>query len=448
MLIAFFYKLADFRHSAAGRAITLRLTQMRSHGTTTHTGTKLGLIGLAFCALQSWAAAESTPYQARVIVAGATVRSGPGDNFYPTDTLSQGDLLEVYREKSGGWLGIRPPLHSFSWVAARDLIVKDGGLAEIARDNVPSRIGSRVTEKRNASQVRLKKGEGIEVDGEATVSDEKWCKIAPPAGEFRWIQSSLVEKVGPIPPKSSSTTGTAPADTKPSEVNKNPATSASVNPARGGVAAPADSGAVPLVPESKQAAAESQPSGAAAGQAQTGPASSDFSHDLAGIEVRLSRMAAAPTNLWNTERLERDVAQLTGRAQTQAERDQVHAVLEKISHFAEIGRKANQGLAGAPGQSAITPVSNTAAAGASAGPYDAVGGLRPVVSRRPGAPQYALVDERGQVLSFVTATPDLNLQPYLGRRVGVVGNRGYMPEFQRASVTAARVTPLTDHLVR
>jgi len=159
-------------------------------------------------------------------------------------------------------------------------------------------------------------------------------------------------------------------------------------------------------------------------------------------------MAAAPTNLWNTERLERDVAQLTGRAQTQAERDQVHAVQEKISHFAEIGRKANQGLAGAPGQSAITPVSNTAAAGASAGPYDAVGVLRPVVSRRPGAPQYALVDERGQVLSFVTATPDLNLQPYLGRRVGVVGNRGYMPEFQRASVTAARVTPLSDRLVR
>src|SRR3954467_7024915 len=220
MLIAFFYKLADFRHSAAGRAITLRLTQMRSHGTTTHTGTKLGLIGLAFCALQSWAAAESTPYQARVIVAGATVRSGPGDNFYPTDTLSQGDLLEVYREKSGGWLGIRPPLNSFSWVAARDLIVKDGGLAEIARDNVPSRIGSRVTDKRNASQVRLKKGEGVEVVGEETIGGEKWCKIAPPAGEFRWIQSSLVEKVGPIPARPAAGTPPPPSNGKSSETSK------------------------------------------------------------------------------------------------------------------------------------------------------------------------------------------------------------------------------------
>jgi hypothetical protein len=58
------------------------------------------------------------------------------------------------------------------------------------------------------------------------------------------------------------------------------------------------------------------------------------------------------------------------------------------------------------------------------------------------------VDERGQVLSFVTTTPDLNLQPYLGRKVGIVGNRGYMPEFQHASVTAARVTPLNDRIVR
>jgi hypothetical protein len=77
-----------------------------------------------------------------------------------------------------------------------------------------------------------------------------------------------------------------------------------------------------------------------------------------------------------------------------------------------------------------------------------VGILRPVVSRRPGAPQFALVDDRGQVLSFVTPTPDMNLQPYLGRRVGVVGNRGFIVEFNRAHVTAARVTPLGDRVIR
>src|SRR5262249_2677710 len=68
----------------------------------------------------------------------------------------------------------------------------------------------------------------------------------------------------------------------------------------------------------------------------------DLSHDLSAIELRLSRMVAAPTNLWNTERLERDTAALMARAKSQAERDAVRVTQEKISRFAEIGRRANQ----------------------------------------------------------------------------------------------------------
>ena len=99
-----------------------------------------------------------------------------------------------------------------------------------------------------------------------------------------------------------------------------------------------------------------------------------------------------------------------------------------------------------PGATMVNGIA-PAAAGAT-GQYDAVGVLRPVVSKRPGAPQYALVDERGQVLSFVSSSPDVNLQPYLGRRVGVVGNRGYIAEFNKSHVTAARVTPIAEGLRR
>ena len=161
-------------------------------------------------------------------------------------------------------------------------------------------------------------------------------------------------------------------------------------------------------------------------------------------------MAAAPANLWNTERLERDTAQLMARAKTQAERDAVRVTQDKINRFAEIGRRANPSSANVAqsGQTQTIPLTGAVATAAAGGPYDAVGILRPVVSRRAGAPQFALVDERGQVISFVTATPDLNLQPYLGHRVGVVGHRGYIPEFQRSNVTAARVTPLNDRMVR
>ena len=45
------------------------------------------------------------------------VRSGPGENYYPTDKLKAGQEVEVYRHDPGGWYAIRPPKGSFSWVA-------------------------------------------------------------------------------------------------------------------------------------------------------------------------------------------------------------------------------------------------------------------------------------------------------------------------------------------
>jgi hypothetical protein len=436
----------------------------------------MNFIRLAFlclfwtCACAEQVAAESLPYQARVIVISAPVYSGPGDKFYPTDTLSQGDTVEVYREKPGGWLAIRPPMGSYSWVAERDLIIKDGGLAEVVKDDVASRIGSRMSEQHNAAQIRLKKGEGVEVLGEQNISGEKWYKIAPPAGEFRWIQASIVERSGPIQGSGSEQIKPAAAD----DASTIQQTSGAAGAPAPGATTSNQSGAPPLMPLTKSTGASNpqssntsagastttpptptaQPAPAATARTQPTQASGDLSQELSGVEVRLSRMVAAPTNLWNTERLERDTAQLLTRAKTTAERDAVRNTQEKINRFAEIGRRANPTSSNLA-QSGQLPLGvgsadprSTVATTAAGGQYDAVGVLRPVVSRRPGAPQFALVDERGQVISFVTATPDLNLQPYLGRRVGVVGNRGYIPEFQRSNVTAARVTPLNDRLVR
>jgi hypothetical protein len=191
---------------------------------------------------------------------------------------------------------------------------------------------------------------------------------------------------------------------------------------------------------------------------------------LTDIELRLARMVAAPTDQWNTEHLQRETEQLLAEAETPDERQAVKAMLAKLDRFEVIGRRCQaqrpgavginsnaesinaqsvhdlQSPAAAPIDSALRPTPTGSPV--DAGRYDAVGILRPVVSKRPGAPRFALVDDRGQVLSFVTPTPDLNLQPFLGHRIGVTGSRGYIPEFQRAHVTAGRVTPLSERLVR
>jgi hypothetical protein len=455
---------------------------------------------------------ESPPYQARVVAPSAAVLSGPGDSFYPTDTLAQGDSVEVYREMPGGWLAIRPPKDSFSWLAGSDLNLKENGLAEVNADGVASRIGSRLSDKHNAAQVRLKKGEVVEIIDQQEIGGEAWYKIAPPNGEFRWINASLLERTGPMTAsatessptstaKPSGATTSAPAASasgvnqetqkeKPSaaadakiETKADPKTEgksqwqvASTAPSPG----PSEFGAPPLA---TSASASMTPLAAGATSGISIPATpvtppiaappaaanvpvpsnavpDDLTHQLAAIELRLSRMVAAPISQWNTEKLEIDTQQLLAQAKTGPERDAVKLTLEKIQHFAEIGRRASatQPNGGQSGQAPIMPVASPAAAntpaasttpaGADGGPYDAVGILRPVVSKRPGAPQFALVDDKGRVLSFVTPSPDLNLQPYLGRRVGITGNQGFIPEFQRAHVTAARVQPLSDRMVR
>ena len=116
---------------------------------------------------------------------------------------------------------------------------------------------------------------------------------------------------------------------------------------------------------------------------------------------------------------------------------------------AEVLARIRSDLGGDP---SITPTPGaappTTELAASDAKYDAVGTLKPVVSKRAQAPRFALVDDHGDVVTFVTASPDVNLQSYVGKRIGVLGNRGFMPEYRRAHVTASRVTPLEERLVR
>ena len=74
--------------------------------------------------------------------------------------------------------------------------------------------------------------------------------------------------------------------------------------------------------------------------------------------------------------------------------------------------------------------------------FAGVGRLSPVVSQRTGGPQYALLDASGAVRSFVTPAPGVNLRPFIDKRVGVSGQRGYLTDLQRQHISVQRVTLL------
>ncbi len=177
----------------------------------------MALLFVAQCLLAPTSAVES-PSQASpteadqaqaavvyVSVSRGELRSGPSEEFYPTDYLPRGSSLEVHHRTNDNWLGVRPPAGSFSWVPAADAYLLPGGkIVEITSPSAVSWIGTSLgTAKQYRWQVKLKQGEQLGVLGEQSTqsSDGKevlWYKIAPPSGEFRWIHAQAVSSV-PIP---------------------------------------------------------------------------------------------------------------------------------------------------------------------------------------------------------------------------------------------------------
>jgi len=398
------------------------------------------------------------PKQAVVTSPGAAVRSGPGDSYYLTDTLPEETAVEVYRRRPDGWCAIRPPADSFSWVFAQHVKLVDDGLAEIEKEDVAARVGSRLSSQRDVVQVRLRKGEKIAVLGRDGRDGGEWYKIAPPAGEFRWVHAKdigLADEVVRVDTDKNLGGVTTVAHEQPVDDRYKGVTAPPLAP----VETVPVTGAVPT-PMNQWAPAKAAPPTADITPIGPGAATSaNLTAQLCDLELRLSRMVAEPPATWNITPLEQTAEQLLTRCDTVADREAVKSTLAKIDRFAGIQRRYSQPVSNImPNPTAMVggmtatgvgpaPAATDPMTGA-ASPYDAVGILRPVVSRRPGAPQFALVNAQGQVVTFVTPSPDVNLQPYVGQRIGVTGSRGYIPEFRRAHVTAGRVTPIDGRIVR
>lgn len=137
---------------------------------------------------------DGFPYEAYVSVEQADVLAGPGHRFYVTCRLPRGTRVEIYREEPSGWLAIRPPEGSFSWVPA-DFVERHPTRPSVGRVRAPvgAWVGTSVERvAQHRQQVTLQKGELVHILGDKEVrgpdgTPQRWLKIAPPAGEFRWI---------------------------------------------------------------------------------------------------------------------------------------------------------------------------------------------------------------------------------------------------------------------
>ena len=522
----------------------------------------LGLFVALFVTFEMSIAGPTLPYRAFATTPDIEVRSGAGEEYYVTGTIPENGEVEVHQHLVGGWLAIRPPEGSFSWVFGRHVKLIDPTRGRINKDNAPSRIGSYHHHKRQVIQVRFRKNEQIFIVGQEEQNGQLWYQIAPPSGEFRYVRARDL-KTGPAIPKapvaglkqqaaenkgagwiarishdqpfdkSSSAEGknterpptlavsdkssasptaktTAPqSDFLPPIVGASEEVPPLSNPpvtveqtlpqsARNrfkpvGSATPpqppADETPLPnqTQPEQDQntSPAENASTGQSPATAANGPPTAarefdpEFTRQLVNLDLQLSQAVVQQRDSWQLDDLKRQTEALLNRAVTVSEREAAQHVLHKINRFAEIqhrGRQAPPGtnplvpqygqmaplsvaartpqpasqpvaarspIVGLPDISG-TPPPRPASSRKRRSRYVAEGLLRPVVSRRPNAPQYALVDGTGKVTSFVKPTPDIDLKPFLGQRVGVVGRQTYLPELRQTLVTAGRVTPLDD----
>jgi SH3-like domain-containing protein len=368
----------------------------------------LGIVGAAQVCL-----AAEFPYVVRVNSADVYVRSGPGRDYYPTDKLEKGERLEVYRHDPGGWYAVRPPRGSFTWVSKRHLDVDSEELATVNSNRIVARVGSAFSDARDVIQVRLDKGEKVELV-EPPSNESPWCKIAPPAGEFRWVFSKFVDR----DVASDGAGDVARGGRADDNVRLTSGADENVSP-----------GGDRLARRDDRREAQS-------------PAPSQVDRELDYLDMELSLVVSQDITTWNFAELETRAQELLRQSQTAVERGRARTLMAKFARFDDIKQRHNAirtpPVADRRGATATAP----ALSPAELARYDGVGRLAPVISEKVGGPQFALVDSSNAVVSFVTPAPGVNLRPFVDHYVGVNGQRGYMTDLQRQHINVQHVTVL------
>ncbi len=403
------------------------------------------------------------PYKAYIAADDTYVRSGPGENHYPTSKLKAGTQVEVYRHDPGGWYAIRPPEGSFSWIGKQFLGPIQDGLAEVKGKRVAVRVGTELSERMDVVQVRLKRGEVVEVLSKpptsGTGSADWWCKISPPSGEFRWVQGNEVDltppqagggKAKPAPALNAAATGTPSTDTR--LVDRSTAskwTSAATN-----TATPASGSAASVEGAAAASASTKETRHAGAGSSIRPRNSEEFQKELDDINTELSLVLAQDPAAWNCQDLSRRAQVLFDQAQTAVERGHARMLVHRIALCEDLQRRsADMSTATiAVNRRTEIPVERPSAAGlrgsvvGNDGRFDGVGRLARVQQSRLGAPRYALLDNQGNVQMYVTPAPGVAMQGYVGREVGISGVRAFVAEQNADLLTAKHVTALDTRL--
>ncbi len=368
-----------------------------------------------------------------VISQNAEVRSGPGREYYATQPIAAREQVQVFGAQAG-WLAIRPPEGSFSWLRADDLRFQpaadaNSGLstALIRGSGVISQIGSQLTGDRDVWQIELKKDELVYVLGR-DAEDPDWVKIAPPAGEFRWIRETDVRRMDP------SDTYMEDREVPRSGTRDQNVTRGTNNWAGRTVAQQLEDINLKLT-DAVSFAAGSEELQQLYDRAEDAWSRATDPQDLQAAKEIAGRIETFLLLAQRQEKLGRNISASSRSIATNAP-------------TIRPSERGNAGVTQIAGRDAANSSQDPPTPGASEPRYDAAGILTPVSSGNASAPQYALLDEEGKLKFYLTAAPGMRLQAFEGHYIGVTGNRGFSPELNARHVTARQVHALDTPIRR
>ncbi|MFM7206928.1 MAG: hypothetical protein ACKO4T_09705 [Planctomycetaceae bacterium] len=427
-------------------------------------------------------AGDALPVTVGLAADHAYLRAGPGDDFYPTERLTAGAEVEVWAIDASGYCAVRPVRGSFSWISARDVqaeapLPAAGAAASrtgvVVTDGAAARVGSQLNDLRHVTQVALEAGERVTILEHVRIPDGRhagdWVRIEPPSGEFRWARGedldlpdglAVVPDPGPQPPPA----GLAAAGEAVGAIrDAGTAVTQAVAEFEQAAAEPSGSGMTRLLsgwlPRGTNVFDRSPPP--APPPAVSAGAMAASGDELADIDLALSLAVTGPSDSWNLAPLRDRLRVASTRATAQADRTRAQAIDARLARFESIQARQKGLVAEAappeplrlggmwsslstlgsrPVRPGVLPGGRPAGGQPTWTPPDQMetsGRLATVISRRPDAPRWAVVDDANNVIAFVAPQPGVDLGPLVGQQVSVRGARGYMPEYKRPYLVAS-----------
>ena len=376
---------------------------------------------------------SAVPFTARIILPNAEVRSGPGSDskLYGTNNLKAGDVITVVQERPDGWLAIRPPDGSFSWVQSKYLqrivATQPNYLVQTNDGNkVPVYIGSAVLNtKPTLESARLTRGSQVKSLG-AAQSDgkENWIPIVPPENELRYIRCEAIGKqavqanptpaaVPATPPNPASSNAIVNANSAVPNCDANQRWSQAISAETAGQSTEA----IRLYSQIGQDFACSQPM---------------FASQAYGRAVWL-RDCASKGRTKTVQACAPGQPKLTNKALVQAVSNSQNNAPTAPIGSAPVANMVPQSNGPSP-----TPVKSiNSGSGSGMGP----GFLRKAGRPQSNEPSYYIESQQGRPLIYLAPAPGQNLDLFINQRVEVSGPTTYRSDMRAYVMTVYQIQP-------